>query len=142
MPMLIEDLDQIQEIESLSFTIPWSREAFVQELTANRFAHYITVRDNSRVAAYGGMWLILNEAHITNLAVHPEYRRKGIGKILIRGMIEYGISRKIDSFTLEVRASNHIALKLYEDLGFVKAGIRKGYYSDINEDAIIMWLEV
>jgi len=141
-PMLVEDLEYIYEIERLSFSIPWPMEAFVRELTSNRLAHYLTVRDKDRVAAYGGMWLILDEAHITNLAVHPAYRRKGIGRMLLKGMIEYGISNGIKSFTLEVRESNHAAIKLYEGAGFVKAGTRKGYYSDTNENAIIMWLEL
>ncbi len=141
-PMHMEDLDDIEEIERLSFSIPWPRQAFVQELSQNRLARYFTVRDNNKAIAYGGMWFILDEAHITNLAVHPLHRRKGIGRTLLREMIDYGVSNEIKSFTLEVRESNQGAMKLYKDMGFVKAGIRKGYYSDTKEDAVIMWLEI
>jgi ribosomal-protein-alanine N-acetyltransferase len=88
------------------------------------------------------MWVIIDEAHITNLAVHPEYRGKGIGRMLLKGMIDYGIKNGIESFTLEVRESNLIAINLYSQLGFKKAGIRKGYYSDTNENALIMWLRL
>lgn len=139
-PMRMEDLDDIETIENLSFQTPWPRQAFVQELCDNNFARYFTVRDNGRAVAYGGMWLILDEAHITNIAVHPRYRGKGIGKALLKGMIDYGISKGIKSFTLEVRESNYVAISLYNRLGFKRAGTRKEYYSDTREDAIIMWL--
>ena len=139
-PMRMEDLDDIETIENLSFRIPWPRQAFVRELCENTLARYFTVRDNGRAVAYGGMWLILDEAHITNIAVHPRYRGKGIGKALLKGMIDYGISKGIKSFTLEVRESNHAAIALYSRLGFKRAGTRKGYYPDTREDAIIMWL--
>ena len=112
------------------------------ELCDNALARYFTVRDGDRAVAYGGMWLIFNEAHITNLAVHPEYRGKGIGRLLLKGMIDYGLSNGIQSFTLEVRESNKAAIGLYSKLGFKKAGSRKGYYSDTKEDAVIMWLRV
>lgn len=139
-PMRMEDLDDIETIENLSFRIPWPRQAFVRELCENTLARYFTVRDNGRAVAYGGMWLILDEAHITNIAVHPRHRGKGIGKALLKGMIDYGISKGIKSFTLEVRESNHAAIALYSRLGFRRAGTRKGYYPDTREDAIIMWL--
>ncbi len=139
-PMRMEDLDDIETIENLSFRRPWPRQAFVRELCENTLARYFTVRDNGRAVAYGGMWLILDEAHITNIAVHPRHRGKGIGKALLKGMIDYGISKGIKSFTLEVRESNHAAIALYSRLGFRRAGTRKGYYPDTREDAIIMWL--
>ncbi len=141
-PMRIEDLDDIETIENLSFQAPWPRQAFVRELCENTLARYFTVRDNGRAVAYGGMWLILDEAHITNIAVHPRYRGEGIGKALLKGMIDFGISKGIKSFTLEVRESNHVAIALYSRLGFKRAGTRKGYYSDTREDAIIMWLRI
>jgi ribosomal-protein-alanine N-acetyltransferase len=141
-PMVLEDLDDIEEIEGLSFTIPWTRQAFVRELCENPIARYFTVRDKGRAVAYGGMWIIVDEAHITNLAVHPEYRGKGIGRMLLKGMIDYGIENGIESFTLEVRESNLIAINLYSQLGFKKAGIRKCYYSDTNENALVMWLRL
>lgn len=140
--MSMEDLEGVLEIEKASFAIPWSRQAFVQELMDNRFAHYLTARLGNEVIAYGGMWFILDEAHITNIAVHPGHRAKGIGSLLLDEMIRYAISKGIESLTLEVRASNHSALRLYRKKGFSEAGVRKGYYSDNNEDAIIMWKRV
>ncbi len=142
MPMELKDLDGVKQIENLSFNNPWSRAAYENELCENELAHYFTVKDGDKVIAYGGMWLILDEAHITNFAVHPEYRKRGIGKKLLRGIINFGILKGIKSFTLEVKKSNSIAIGLYSGMGFVKAGIRKGYYSDTGEDALIMWLDI
>jgi ribosomal-protein-alanine N-acetyltransferase len=142
LPMVIEDLDGVMEIETNSFPTPWSRHAFVQELKSNRFAHYLVAKHNDRIVAYGGMWFILNEVHITNIAVHPDYRKKGVGTLLLREMISYASSRGMESFTLEVRVSNTDALRLYKKMGFMEAGVRKRYYSDNNEDAIIMWLRI
>lgn len=142
MPLTLEDLDDIEQIEQLSFSTPWPRQAFIKELSENRLARYFTIKDGARAVAYGGMWLIMDEAHITNFAVHPGYRGKGIGKMLLRGMIDYGTSNGIGSFTLEVNENNHAAIGLYSGMGFEKAGIRKGYYWDTGENAIIMWLRL
>lgn len=142
MPMGLEDLDDIERIEALSFSVPWTRQAYERELCENRLAHYFTIKDGDRAVAYGGMWLILDEAHITNIAVHPQYRRMGIGKKLLQGMIDYGIFNGMKSFTLEVNENNHGAIELYSGMGFKRVGIRKGYYSDTDENAIIMWLEL
>ena len=141
-PMGIEDLDDIEQIERLSFSTPWPRQAFVKEICDNRLARYYTIKDGNRAVAYGGMWYILDEAHITNFAVHPEYRGRGIGKMLLKGLIDFGTSDGMRSFTLEVSENNHTAIGLYSGMGFVKAGLRNGYYSDTGEDAIIMWLEL
>ncbi|MBA1333988.1 MAG: Ribosomal-protein-S18p-alanine acetyltransferase [Firmicutes bacterium] len=140
--MSMEDLEGVVEIEKASFAIPWSWQAFVQELKNNRFAHYLTAKLGDEVIAYGGMWFVLDEAHITNIAVHPGYRSKGIGSLLLEEMIRYAVDKGIESFTLEVRASNYTALRLYKKKGFLEAGVRKGYYSDNNEDAVIMWKRV
>lgn len=141
-PMTVDDLDQVMEIERKSFISPWSREAFTNELRKNRFAHYLVAKAGDKVIAYGGMWFILDEAHITNIAVHPDYRGRGIGTLLLEEMIKYGTSRGMDGFTLEVRKSNSSAIKLYKKAGFLECGTRKGYYSDTGEDALIMWLRL
>jgi len=91
------------------------------------------------VVGYSGMWVILDEGHITNVAVHPEHRGKQIAESLLLELIKAGVVRGVRRVTLEVRPSNRAALNLYNRLGFVSAGRRKGYYSDTGEDAIIMW---
>ena len=88
---------------------------------------------------YGGMWLILDEAHITNIAVHPEHRRRGVGRLLMETLMKEAVILKMERMTLEVRVSNKAAISLYKSLGFEEGGIRKGYYSNDREDALIMW---
>ena len=139
--MSLDDIDQVVEIENLSFTSPWSRESFESELK-NNLARYIVARVNGKVAAYGGMWIILDEAHITNIAVHPEFRERKIGEKLVKEMLRTAKENKAEHITLEVRASNDAARKLYEKLGFKDSGTRKGYYADTGEDAVIMWNEL
>jgi len=136
--MKVDDIKNVVEVENKSFTIPWHEESFVQEL-ANNLALYLVAKIEEKAVGYVGVWKILNEGHITNVAVHPDYRNKGIGKALVSELLLLCIKDGINSFTLEVRESNLIAQKLYKDLGFEEAGIRKKYYSDNNENAIIMW---
>jgi len=140
--MSFEDINQVCEIENLSFAIPWSRESFESELLQNNLARYIVAKVDGRVAAYGGMWIVIDEAHITNIAVHPDYRGQKIGEKLVRAMLQTAKENKADRITLEVRASNDAARKLYKKLGFMDSGIRKGYYADTGEDAVIMWKEL
>ena len=140
--MSLEDIDQVYEIENLSFTTPWSRESFKSELLQNDLARYLVAKVNGKVAAYGGMWIVLDEAHITNIAVHPEYRGRKIGETLVKALLRMAKENKAADITLEVRASNNAARKLYKKLGFKDGGRRKGYYEDTGEDAIIMWNEL
>lgn len=134
-------IDGVMVVEHLSFTVPWSRESFTQELMTNGFAHYIVALENDVVLGYAGMWKIQDEGHITNVAVHPEFRGTHIGRQLMEKLIKLARELGVTAMTLEVRKSNYIALNLYKSLGFVEAGIRKGYYSDNREDAVIMWNE-
>ncbi|HAN86889.1 MAG: ribosomal protein S18-alanine N-acetyltransferase [Bacillota bacterium] len=141
-PMSLNDIDQVLQIERLSFSIPWSRHAFVDELLRNEQARYVVVRDpNGVVLGYGGMWLILDEAHVTNVAVHPEYRRQGIARAIMKSLMETAVCLGATRMTLETRLSNLPAQELYRSLGFVAAGVRPGYYIDDHEDALVMWLE-
>ncbi|KUO74822.1 MAG: hypothetical protein APF77_11210 [Clostridia bacterium BRH_c25] len=137
-----EDIDQVFEIENLSFSAPWSRESFESELSQNSLARYIVAKVDGNVAAYGGMWIVLDEAHITNIAVHPDYRGRKIGEKLVRALLQTAKDSEAARITLEVRASNDTARKLYKKLGFEDNGIRKGYYADTGEDAVIMWKEL
>ncbi|WP_130805991.1 ribosomal protein S18-alanine N-acetyltransferase [Senegalia massiliensis] len=140
--MEYRDIDNILELENMSFSTPWSKESFIKEIKENKLARYIVAKGDDKIVGYGGMWLILDEAHITNIAVHPEYRGEGIGNKLLNGLVEISKEMMIKRMTLEVRKSNYPAIKLYKNNDFIEVGIRPGYYSDTNEDAIIMWKEV
>lgn len=137
--MSVIDIEEVLIIESLCFTLPWSRQSFLDELMFNKFAHYHIARSNDTAIGYSGLWKVLDEGHITNIAVHPDYRRLGIGSRLIQNMLDYCTGQNITSLTLEVRKSNTAAQSMYKKFGFIEAGMRKSYYSDNNEDAIIMW---
>lgn len=140
-PMRLEDLDGVMQVESLSFFTPWSRGSFEQELTENAYAHYLVARVGNRVVGYAGMWIVLDEAHVTNVAVHPDWRGHRLGEQLMRALIARAMARGATRMTLEVRVSNHVAQGLYLKLGFKPSGLRKGYYTDTREDALIMWLD-
>ncbi len=144
-PMQIEDIENILEIEKVSYPTPWSAYAFRCEIFDNDFARYFVIEgeeDTAKIIGYGGMWIIVDEAHITNITVAPEHRGKKIGEIIIGQLVMYAKSKGVLRMTLEVRVSNESAQRLYGKMGFVYAGIRPGYYVDNNEDAIIMWKEI
>ncbi|MCX8131349.1 MAG: ribosomal protein S18-alanine N-acetyltransferase [Clostridia bacterium] len=137
--MTEEHIDDVMIVENLSFRIPWSRNAFVEEVTNNKFARYVTALIDGKAVGYAGMWKVCDEGHITNVAVHPEFRGSGIGAALVERLVELASGEGIVSMTLEVRKSNIAAQRLYSKYGFVESGCRKGYYADNGEDAIIMW---
>ena len=137
--MELSDIEDILVVEKLSFSIPWSRDSFEKEITDNNLAIYLVAKVNEKAVGYIGMWKVLNEGHITNVAVHPEFRHQGIGDQLVSELLSLCVNENIDLVTLEVRKSNQNAIKLYEKHGFVAEGIRKAYYQDNKEDAIIMW---
>lgn len=137
--MKINDLEKVLEIENKSFTTPWSEDAFKMEIEKNMLSKYIVVEENGEIIGYGGVWIIVDEGHITNIAVHPDYRGRGIGNYIVEGLIDICEKNGIYNMTLEVRVSNYVAQSLYRKYGFKEAGIRPRYYSDTNEDALIMW---
>ncbi len=139
--MTLEDIDDVQEVERSSFPVPWPANAFRHELTQNRNARYVVARAGNRVAGYAGLWLMVDEAHITTFAVHPGFRRQRVGERLLQRLFEIAAVMNAEWLTLEVRASNLPAQRLYEKYGFRRAGVRRRYYSDNNEDALIMWTE-
>lgn len=139
-PMKLSDLPVIMEVEQASFPTPWPRQAFYNELIHNRFARYSVIQVNGRVVGYCGLWLLLDEAHITNIAIHPDYRGRGLGEALLSHMMRRAKEWGADKMTLEVRVSNTVAQRLYKKLGFEPSGIRPRYYTDNQEDAIIMWV--
>ncbi|WP_163102975.1 ribosomal protein S18-alanine N-acetyltransferase [Peribacillus alkalitolerans] len=138
--MTDRDLEDVLELEHQSFTLPWSKEAFYNELHHNQHAIYVVIEDKGKIVGYCGTWLIIDEAHITNIAILPSYRGRGLGEKLLTHMMNVTRSRNVVTMTLEVRVSNLVAQSLYEKLGFKKGGIRKNYYSDNGEDAIVMWV--
>lgn len=140
-PMTAADLDAVMSVEQDSFPVPWSRSAFEEELAQNRLARYIVALDDGEIVGYAGTWLIITEAHVTNVAVSGWRRRQGIGRLLMENLIDLARGEGMDSMTLEVRVSNQAARRLYQQLGFVEAGLRKNYYSETKEDALILWRE-
>ncbi len=137
-PMRTDDLAAVHEIERRSFRTPWPPHAYRSELESNRLANYLVVRADGQVVAYAGMWLMVDEAHITTFAVHPEWRRQRIAERLLVVLLDLALARHAREATLEVRLSNLAARRLYEKYGFRPVGIRPRYYSDDNEDALIM----
>ena len=137
-----EDIDQILEIEHASFTTPWSKEAFYNEINNNKFAVYIVIEDDKKIVGYCGAWIVIDEAHVTNVAVLPDYRGKKLGEALMIKIMSVAREMGAKSMTLEARVSNYVALSLYRKLGFQNGGIRKNYYSDNQEDALVMWVNL
>ena len=135
--MTIDDVDGVAAVEAATFPTPWSREAFVSEMK-NVAARYIVAEKAGRVIGYAGAWIILDESHITNIAVLKDERGQGIGRALTAGLMQYLSNLGAAYATLEVRRSNEVAQNLYKSLGFIKLGVRKRYYEDNGEDALIM----
>lgn len=136
--MTKDDIDGVYKVEENCFAHPWSKEAFRKELS-NNMARYIVAELDNRIVGYVGVWLVLDEGHITNVAVHSDYRGKKIGDKLVKEMVNLCKECNMNAMTLEVRSSNRVAQNLYRKYGFKMGGIRKEYYSDNKEDAIIMW---
>ncbi|MGH2445989.1 MAG: ribosomal protein S18-alanine N-acetyltransferase [Candidatus Limnocylindria bacterium] len=137
-PMRVEDVASVHEIERLSFRTPWPAHAFEQELRGNRLARYVVARASERVVGFAGLWLMVDEAHITTFGVHPDWRRRGIARRLLLNLAELSTAIGAARMTLEVRASNAGAQALYASFGFEVAGRRPGYYTDDGEDALVM----
>ncbi len=135
-----EDIPRIMEIEKQCFTTPWHESAYLTELV-NRSAYYVVARVDDKIVGYSGMWVIIDEAHITTIGVDPKYRGKKIGEQILIAMLEEAQRRGARRATLEVRESNHLAQNLYRKYGFIPAAIRRGYYSDNNENAVVMWVD-
>ena len=156
--MQVADLRQVMDVERLAFPSPWSVAAYRHEITRNELSTYLVlrIRDVARLGSglrwpcprarrpslpilgYGGFWLLVDEAHISTLALHPDWRGRGLGEMLLVALIDAAILRGAKEVTLEVRLSNAVAQSLYSKYGFAQVGRRKGYYHDNGEDALIM----
>jgi len=136
--MTVDDLIVVQVIERESFSTPWPAHAYRQEIEQNRLAHYIVARYRGAIVGFAGIWLLVDEAHITTFATRTAWRRQGIGERLLVALLELARARGAKEATLEVRPSNIPAKRLYEKYGFKVVGVRPRYYSDNSEDALIM----
>ena len=137
-PMTNGDIPEVVSIENVSYSAPWSRREFYGELNFNRFARYFVVEMNQKIIGYIGSWFFKDFVHITNVAVHPDFRKKGIGTKLMNYIINLAKSRKVKKIVLEVRVSNIIAQRLYKNLGFKVEKVKKEYYPNNKEDAFYM----
>ena len=137
-PMRLEDVQAVHEIERLSFRTPWPAYAFEQELRGNRLARYVVARAGDRVVGFAGVWLMVDDAHVTTFGVHPDWRRQGIGRQLLLNLAELSSAIGARRMTLEVRVSNVAAQALYGAFGFEVVGRRPRYYTDDDEDALVM----
>lgn len=130
---------RILEIEKKSQTSPWSEQSFRNEL-GHAHGVFIVAFVGQEVRGFAGEWILADEAHITTIAVDPDHRKQGLGRQLMEELLSRAVERGAVCSTLEVRAGNEEAIKLYESLGYIRAGLRKGYYPDNKEDAVVMWL--
>ena len=140
--MRMGDIESVHEIERLSFSTPWPSYAFEQELTGNRLARYVVARaaapEGERIVGFAGVWLMVDEAHITTFGVHPDWRRRGVGRRLLLRLADLALDLRAARLTLEVRVGNEPAKALYRAFGFTVAGRRPRYYTDDGEDAYVM----
>ena len=136
--MTFADIPAVHAIERASFSVPWPDDAYRSELATNRLASYVVARADDAVIGFAGLWVMVDEAHVTTFAVDPRWRRRGVGERLLLALIDVAVARRAREATLEVRLSNVPARRLYEKFGFRPVGIRPRYYSDNGEDALIM----
>ncbi len=135
-----KDIDAIAAMELICFPEdPWSRDMVAAEFSGLNPSRYYVAEEGGQILAYAGIWIIPPEGYITNVAVHPEHRRRGLGSLILQKLVEEGLSEGVTDITLEVRVSNGPAIALYQTFGFEEAGVRPRYYRD-GEDALIMWL--
>jgi len=137
-PLTVKDLAEVAVIENVSFTAPWPTSAYTTELTTNRLARYIGARVLGELVGFGGIWLMVDEAHVTTMAVLPEHRRAGVATALLLELLQEARRGGARVATLDVRVSNVDAQRLYRAFGFIEVGRRVRYYDDNGEDALIM----
>lgn len=140
--MDIIDIDEVMEVEKSSFSEPWPKDVFTQEVLKNDYAYYFVAQLNNKVIGYAGMWVVIDDAQITNIAIIPYYRGLKMGEKLFEYVCQQAMRMGVKRLSLEVRVSNIIAQGMYRKFGFVPGGIRKNYYTDNQEDAIVMWVNL
>lgn len=140
--MELVDIDQVMLVELASFSSPWNEQIFKQELTQNQHAYYYIIEIDQKIIGYVGMWVVFDDAQITNIAILPGFRGQNLGEKLFRFALQQAIGLGATRLSLEVRVTNIVAQKLYRKFGLVPGGIRKNYYTDNQEDAIVMWVNL
>jgi ribosomal-protein-alanine N-acetyltransferase len=140
--MEIVDVDQVMDVERATFATPWTTDIFYQEIVDNQHAHYFVMELDRQIIGYVGMWIVVDEAQITNIAVLPIFRGRNLGEKLFAYVIQQAILKGTVRLSLEVRASNTVAQNMYRKFGLVPGGIRKNYYTDNQEDAVVMWVSL
>lgn len=138
-PMTVEHIDGVLAVEEATFSIPWTRKDFEREMTENNLAIYYVAVADGKIVGYAGMWHVITEGHITNVAVLEDYRKQGIGDALMEQLEQVALEKEMIGITLEVRINNTPAQRLYHKHGYRAEGLRKNYYPDTHEDAVIMW---
>ena len=136
--MTIDDVPQVHAIEQATFPLPWSLADFTYEMTSNPVARYVVAEQEGVLLGFAGAHIILDEGHITNVAVIKEARGHGLGRLLMDALMQLAANLGARYLTLEVRASNAAAVALYQSFGFIKVSVRKKYYEDNGEDALLM----
>ena len=136
--MTISDVPAVHRLEEAIFSMPWSEKDFVYEMTENKVARYLVIEEAGEIIAFAGAHIILDQAHVTNIAVRQDCRGRGLGRMITRALMQYASNLGAEYLTLEVRQSNVTAQNLYKSLGFVKVNVRKRYYEDTGEDAWLM----
>ena len=141
--MTLEDVPAVHAIELATFPTPWTLDSFYYEVNENKFSHYLVAENEAgELVGFCGVWLVVDAAQITNVAVIETVRGQGIGEALMREAIRVAKEANMDTMSLEVRVTNTVAQNLYRKLGFQDGGIRKGYYTDNQEDALVMWVNL
>lgn len=140
--MTILDVQAVHAIEEATFPTPWTEDSFYYEMTENQYAYYILASESDNIVGFCGMWMVLGDVQITNVAVLPAYRGQKIGEGLMTAAMATAKAHGMENMSLEVRISNYIAQQLYRKMGFSDGGIRKAYYTDNQEDALVMWVKL
>ncbi|WP_404451220.1 ribosomal protein S18-alanine N-acetyltransferase [Virgibacillus necropolis] len=141
-PMELTDIGAVVEVEKASFATPWTEDIFYQEVVVNQFAHYFVVEVDGVIVGYAGLWIVIDDAQITNIAIMPSYRGYKLGEKLFQFTMQQAIHLGSNRLSLEVRVSNIIAQRMYRKFGLVPGGLRKSYYTDNKEDALVMWVNL
>lgn len=136
------DIQGVMEVELSSFQSPWPEDIFYQEVVHNQHAHYFVMEVDKRIVGYAGLWIVIDDAQVTNIAVMPDFRGRNLGEKLFGFIAGQAVNLGVKRLSLEVRESNVVAQKMYRKFGLVPGGIRKSYYSDNQEDAIVMWVNL
>ncbi|MFD1038630.1 ribosomal protein S18-alanine N-acetyltransferase [Virgibacillus byunsanensis] len=138
--MEVTDIDQVMEVERETFFTPWTEDIFYQEILENQYAQYFVMEVDWKIIGYVGLWVVMDDAQVTNIAIMPKYRGNKLGEKLFQYTMKYAIGIGVKRLSLEVRVSNKIAQAMYRKFGLVPGGIRKNYYTDNQEDAVVMWV--